>query len=266
LIFVTDLDRTMIYSNRHIGTLKKNRADYVCAEKRDGIETTFMTKRAYDLFCDLSSKTMVIPCTTRTIEQYIRIDLISSNSNINYAICNNGGSILIGGVEDLNWSSKVKKKIVNNSARLKDVLARSNKMIDQNHILDVRIVENLFYYYIMNEIPSEEVLGQLEDKAGKLNWKIYMHGRKLYYIPNELKKSHAVNYLINILEIDSYVAAGDSILDLDFLESSTYSIVPFHGTIDRSMINGTENFFVTKVSGIKAAEEILELASGRILF
>ena len=64
-----DLDNTLIYSCRHdIGEEK------VCVELYEGREVSFMTKRSLSLLKEVQKKALFVPVTTRTAEQYRRID------------------------------------------------------------------------------------------------------------------------------------------------------------------------------------------------
>ena len=68
----TDLDNTLIYSYKHeIGGPK------TCVEIYQGREISFMTETSHRLLGQLCSKpgVLVVPTTTRTLEQYQRIDL-----------------------------------------------------------------------------------------------------------------------------------------------------------------------------------------------
>ncbi|MDE6056296.1 MAG: HAD family hydrolase, partial [Lachnospiraceae bacterium] len=73
IIFHTDLDNTLIYSYKHnIGEKKR------CVEIYQGREISFVTQETYRLLQMLSERkgqVLIVPTTTRTIEQYQRIDL-----------------------------------------------------------------------------------------------------------------------------------------------------------------------------------------------
>ena len=69
-VFFTDLDNTLIYSYRHeIGREK------ICVELYQGREVSFITKRTWELLQQVKKQVLIIPVTTRTQEQYHRIDL-----------------------------------------------------------------------------------------------------------------------------------------------------------------------------------------------
>ena len=73
IVFHTDLDNTLIYSYRHdIGR------DRRCVEVYQGREISFVTQETHRLLQKLSERkeqVLIVPTTTRTAEQYARINL-----------------------------------------------------------------------------------------------------------------------------------------------------------------------------------------------
>ncbi len=69
-IFFTDLDNTIIFSYKHnIGIDKVN------IEMYQGREISYMTQKTYRLLKQVAKKMLLVPVTTRSVEQYNRIDL-----------------------------------------------------------------------------------------------------------------------------------------------------------------------------------------------
>ena len=84
VVFNVDMDNTLIYSYKHdIGYEK------YCAEIYQEREISFMTHKTCKLLTELAGKVMIVPTTTRTREQYERIDL--GIGKIPYALVCNGG-------------------------------------------------------------------------------------------------------------------------------------------------------------------------------
>ena len=95
-LFNCDLDNTLIYSYKHdIG------ADKINVEQYQGREISFITSRTFELLKEVAEKTVFVPTTTRTVEQYGRIDLGIHTPQ--YALVCNGGILLKNGVEDSEW-------------------------------------------------------------------------------------------------------------------------------------------------------------------
>ena len=71
-ILCADMDNTIIYSyKRNIGENKLN------VELYNGREISFISEKTHDLLKKVSEKMTIIPTSTRTEEQYKRIDLES---------------------------------------------------------------------------------------------------------------------------------------------------------------------------------------------
>ena len=91
--FHTDLDNTILYSYKHdIGSYKS------CVEIYQGRQVSYITDKTSTLLQQLKEKISIVPTTTRTIEQYNRIDL--SVFSPHYALVCNGGVLLTDGRED----------------------------------------------------------------------------------------------------------------------------------------------------------------------
>ena len=92
-ILCADMDNTIIYSyKRNIGENKLN------VELYNGREISFISEKTHDLLKKVSEKMTIIPTSTRTEEQYKRIDL--DIGIVPYALVCNGGVLLVNGKRD----------------------------------------------------------------------------------------------------------------------------------------------------------------------
>lgn len=91
-----DLDNTLIYSCRHdIGEQRIN------VELYQGREISYMTAVSHRLLRQIKQECLIVPTTTRTKEQYDRIDLRAGA--FEYALICNGGLLLVNGKSDPAW-------------------------------------------------------------------------------------------------------------------------------------------------------------------
>ena len=98
-IFNVDLDNTIIYSYKHdIGNDKKN------VELYEGREISFISERTYNLLKKVRDMYLIVPTSTRTIEQYNRVKL--EIGDFKYALVCNGGILLRNGERDEDWYKK----------------------------------------------------------------------------------------------------------------------------------------------------------------
>lgn len=131
IIFNSDLDNTLIYSyKRDIGMNKK------CVEVYQEREISFMTNQSFRLLQMLNEKVMIVPTTTRTMEQYKRISLGIGIPK--YALVCNGGILLENGVISKKWYQESLKIILNS----KDELMKAKYVLDDdtNRIFEIRFI------------------------------------------------------------------------------------------------------------------------------
>ena len=106
IVFHTDLDNTLIYSYKHeLG------ADKRCVEVYHGREISFITAETERLLQQIKAREnqiVMIPTTTRTTEQYHRIQL--GIGELPYALVCNGGVLLVRGREDEDWYHGVRSR------------------------------------------------------------------------------------------------------------------------------------------------------------
>ena len=99
-----DLDNTLIYSYKHdIGDRKMN------VEVYQGREISYVTEKTHERLKKIMSRCLVVPTTTRTKEQYERIDL--KVGAFRYALVCNGGILLRDGVSDSAWYEESRRLI-----------------------------------------------------------------------------------------------------------------------------------------------------------
>ena len=96
IVFASDLDNTLLYSRSH-----KREGD-VCVEHIKGEAHGFMTPLAIERLREVSQKVRLIPVTTRSVEQYRRIEWPEGTAP-EYAVTTNGAVLLHGGEVDAAW-------------------------------------------------------------------------------------------------------------------------------------------------------------------
>lgn len=256
MIFVSDLDQTLIYSEKFIEEPVRSRV--VPIEEKDGKIISYILSDTLENLKSLMDKAVFIPATTRTLEQYGRIkvfrDIVPT-----FAIVNHGGSILIDGEPDTDWQGRVKESLCSSCEAIKKVRETfENGIYDSSWVLDIREVEDLFFYCIVdNEKVPDKGLEEYISYVESSNWQSCLHGRKLYFIPRAVNKWNAVQYIKNMLPGHIIAASGDSVMDLELLEMADYKIMPAHGEAYDALKN-RENGIKTSSTGFKASCEILD--------
>ncbi|MBP2241260.1 hydroxymethylpyrimidine pyrophosphatase-like HAD family hydrolase [Cytobacillus eiseniae] len=255
MMFASDLDRTLIYSKRALIELNEQMDEkLIGVEKKDGREVAFMTIHAYTLLKELANQLLFVPVTTRTHEQYSRIFIFTKQIPLTYAITSNGANIVHNGVSLKEWRHLV-------DYRLKHECMSFVEMIDAIASFQIKgvlkKVENLFFYYILDEELSIETKKLLQLMAEANGWRISIQGRKLYLMPVPVCKGEAVKFIKEREGIHHIFGAGDSLLDDDFLKICDQSYIPSHGELINSHIN-CNHYKQTQNKGVMAGEEIIE--------
>lgn len=89
MIYASDLDRTLIYSLGAIG-VPENTPGLIPAEIIEGKTRSYISQQALNQLMDLNTRIIFIPVTTRTIQQYKRINLFQETVIPDYAVTSNG--------------------------------------------------------------------------------------------------------------------------------------------------------------------------------
>ncbi|HPZ06534.1 MAG TPA: HAD family hydrolase [Candidatus Eremiobacteraeota bacterium] len=255
MIFVSDLDRTLIFSRRFLIP-----GNIILVEKAENREISYMTGQAINLLKEIMKAIVFIPVTTRIVQQFKRISLFQSDIVPEYAVTSNGGRILVKGEIDEEWDSCIMK-------RMKDVLHPSEifqkfeRIIDSCRVNSCRLCDDMFWTVIMEEnyILEEELYNYI-NWASNNKWKILLSGRKLYILPEFINKWNAVEYINRKLGYKKIISAGDSLVDYELLKKSSLAFVPSHGEIRKYMeVNNIKEDHIrfTESTGIMAGEEIL---------
>lgn len=251
MMFASDLDRTIIYSNRALQDFPTD-LELTPVEKKSGEFISFMTKASLQALQRISSKVLFVPVTTRSLAQFQRVFL--NNIDSKYAVTSNGATILYKGEILSEWTDKVKKEIANESAHIEEVSTFVNKHFAI--VGRVRHVENLFFYYTLTDHLSASYLGEMEEVMLEKGWRMSYQGKKLYFMPEPLSKGNAVTYIQEREGIATLLGAGDSRLDDDFLKLCHHAYVLGHGELAKMPLQ--EHYKIVPKVGAQGGEELLK--------
>lgn len=215
IIFNSDLDNTLIYSYKHdIGKEK------VCVEVYQEREISFMTDKSYALLKKVKDRVVLVPTTTRTMEQYHRIDLGIGVPP--YALVCNGGVLLIDGEEDDMWYQESLALISDCTKELKRAIQCLES--DRYRSFEVRNIRELFVF-TKSSAPglSVEALKKTLDVSLV---DVFCNGVKVYVVPKKLSKGIALKRLQEKIGADTMIAAGDSEFDVSMLRQADIAIAP----------------------------------------
>ena len=251
MIYFTDLDRTLIYSKKFID----KKLDYISIEKYNNEDISFITRKAIALIKLIQKNNLIIPTTTRSIEQYNRIEFYKNNIEFPWAIVCNGGCILYKGKILKEWDKFIVESM-KQCEELRKVKEMFSNYSNLKGIEKVRDVYNMFFYIVINkELFHEEDLEDFKVYLDSCKWNVYSSGRKIYFIPKIIRKEVAIKFLLEYLKEEKYNALGDSVMDLNMLELAGRAFVPRESYLmDYKFKN---NVYISKSTGLSGLEEIL---------
>lgn len=224
ILYATDLDRTLIFSQRFIDEYKPE-SEYSLVEEIDGKEISFMSNKVKSRLKELISKdnVEVVPVTSRSIEEFNRINI---GIKFKYAIVANGGIILENGVPMQEYDDIISRDIntielLQASLDLEDMVSvrRESKYIDNKYIFTKTTKPEEFDIeaeVLVKRYPSIQFTRQKS---------------KVYAIPKAFNKAVALRWLQLKLGYEKIVASGDSELDLPMLAIANFAVIPEHGDL-----------------------------------
>lgn len=157
MLFASDLDRTLIYSKRFVEEMP-HQEDITTVEQ--GVFTSYTTKQAAEMLRLISDQVLFVPCTTRIIEQYQRIQFFKNTVVPKYAIVSNGGNLIIDGVLDKNYQQEMSHELAHNSLPAADLINEFRKIGTQNWVEKTKEADQLFYYCLIDrsKAPEDELM------------------------------------------------------------------------------------------------------------
>ncbi|WP_406198238.1 HAD family hydrolase [Kitasatospora sp. NBC_01560] len=267
-LVASDLDRTLIYSNRALALDVPDRLAprLLSVEVHDGKALSFMTEQAAALLVELAREALVVPATTRTRTQYERVNLPGPTPAWipSYAICSNGGRLLVDGVPDADWETEVAGRLAAASVPLAEVVEHLALCADPEWTHKRRVADDLFAYLVVEraELPA----GWLDELSGwctERGWTVSLQGRKVYAVPAPLSKSAALAEVERRVGGATVLAAGDSLLDADLLLAADAAWRPGHGELADTGWTAPGVTALDQV-GVAAGEEIVRQFLARV--
>ena len=205
ILFACDLDNTLIHSYKH-------RADGdICIELYNGRAQSFISSRAVELLKKIAEKTLFIPVTTRSIEQYNRINWLEGTTP-EFAVVSNGANFLQNGDINLIWQQDFYKNIFDCEDELRQKFEKLSR--DKNFTICRIVDESFLFLKCSDDADIKKIAEEIQDDT---NLVVEYGGRKIYLFPPNLSKGTAVLKLKKIFEPAKILAAGDSSIDVSML-------------------------------------------------
>lgn len=215
-LFLSDLDNTLIYSQRReLGDAKNN------VEWYEGRQISFMTVRTQTLLQKLRKKLLVLPCTTRSIAQYQRISLLP-HWQPEQALVANGGILIEHGTVEPTWYAESR----NYYDAVSDEMERARFLLEwhKDRLLPVTLIDGLFLF-TKSAVP-QQLQRKLQQQLDLQQVQIGLQGQKVYVLPRHINKGAALQRLRQRYPQAVIYAAGDSDFDVPMLLAADYAFAP----------------------------------------
>lgn len=210
ILFACDLDNTLIHSHRH------KLADDICIEIFNGKQQSFITPKTEKLLKEIfkSDSITLLPVTTRSVEQYSRINW-HKDCTPEYALVTNGSITL---------KNNIPVYLENTEGCYSEVENLYNRIKDTEDFLKVKIVDRMYLFAYCEE--NLDVKYYAEKYSELTNLKTQYSGRKIYFFPYFANKGLAVKKFAEKYKYDYIISAGDSVIDYSMLEIADLAIIP----------------------------------------
>lgn len=261
----TDLDRTLIWSARAAGEV----ANATCVEWYESEPLSYVPAGSEELLGSLITEGRLVPVTTRTETQLRRVQLPGGLPR--FAVCLNGGRVLVDGEEDLTHRDRVRAELAASASQAEagTLFAQwAGTAAGEWGPCRLREAEGMFHYAVFDEALAEgDLVEDLRAGAAELGWRTSLQGRKLYVVPAGLTKEAALRHLEDRFEVRVVGSAGDSLLDAGMLAAFAPGWVPLGSELERlGQVPRTAT--LTATTGLAASAEILDelatLLSGQV--
>ena len=214
--FFSDLDNTLIYSHRH-----HIREPKICVEVLHGKQQSYMSQKSYEYF--QSQKWLnTTPVTTRTFDQYQRLNHVAKQFGWHSALICNGAILLIEGKEDIQWRKESVLLAENDQAAFEDLYRRAYNLYGKHNIV---LVDQIMFY--VKGTGGQDVYETLTVHSDSSHIRVLRDSRKTYCIPISLSKGNAIKRFLDRTGESFSVAAGDSSdFDISMADNASIFLCP----------------------------------------
>ena len=245
-ILASDIDRTLLWSHKRLGD--QAAADLVCLEVLDGRDWAFVTQRAWSAIERMAGTGELVPVTTRTPAQVLRLKLPAFRR----ILCLNGGALLVDGVPDPQHA-RATTALVDQVRPMAEFADRVSHLAAAPHVRGLRDADGHFGYFLLTGDPVPTAWSEeLAALAAEDSWVLTAEQTKVYAMPSTLTKESGLARILEQTGGDLVAAAGDSKLDEAMLRLAQHALVPRGSYLEEHGWDGA----LTAAEGVLAGEEI----------
>lgn len=260
MIFASDLDRTLIFSDIYLKECPPTGYEiFEMATVDESNVCSYMSKETAEVLRNLilSNNLTFIPVTTRSIKEYTRIDWDQAADNLSnlvkYAIVSNGGHILYKGQILNEYEEYIRKQLnITEMSEIADILNNKLEMTREAGLLD----DSFLFGKTSDTSRFRALAKQLKSKYKQ--YEFMSHRSKIYCIPSCLNKGTAIKWLSTYLKDTIDFVSGDSSFDIPLLEFGKYVFIPAKNQFSTNELRKViDNGCIVTGQGIKGSEDTL---------
>lgn len=259
MIFATDLDRTMIYSEKFLEDFKEEVINIEIFKERP---ISYISSKALESLKKLNQVATIIPTTMRNFEQYHRISLFSEYIVPKFYVINNGGTIFKDGKEDISWTRVIQNQlgqlVISYEEALQIFLNLYKGPIEQYKKSDGLI------WLVLGDKNQIDWTGikAYKERIQNSGWSIDVNERKIYLYPSCINKWAALDYIRRCYMKAPILAAGDSLFDCEMVTKADFGVIPKGSWLEQNMTltKNQKEIYITQRAGLAAAEDLLAYA------
>ena len=237
MIYASDLDRTLIYSQTFLDMHPTENETILVDESK---VNSYMVDKVADLLEEVNNhrKIRFIPVTTRSIAEYKRVKFRGFTPE--FAIVASGAKILHNGEPMQEWEDYINPKM--NIDELELIVDEFDALESTNY--KSKIIDGSFVFSKSSDIAKTKTeLNTLREKYP--HYKFYLDKHKVYAIPECFGKGITLKWLKQYLDEKYIIASGDTAFDLPMLHEADLAIIPSHKTIKEDELNGLSYVEIT---------------------
>ena len=210
-----DIDNTLIYSHRHTITSPKRVVEFL-----NGKEQSYMTEFTYS-FLTGKHDLQIVPVTTRTLPQYLRLENLVQDLGCEYSLVCNGAILLHHMQIDQDWYEETLDIVGNETAEIAEAKSWLLKNCGEES------THSAFGLFVYAKTSSSKNLAEaLKQNIDTNKITVLFDHNKTYCIPKSMNKGSAIKRFSKKFNVTVSVAAGDSELDIPMLNQAKIAVIP----------------------------------------
>ena len=180
-----------------------------------------ISPRKHTTTCPRTKDLQIVPVTTRTLPQFMRVEALLRDLGCTAALISNGAVLLHDGTVDTAWMDESMRLSKAERTELPMAIQwlESKCGKEKTHVAD----ELFIYAGTDDPIGTARDLKQIVD-IQKVD--VLYDSRKVYCLPKTLNKGSALRRFISRFGISHSIVAGDSTFDVPMLDLGEYAIIP----------------------------------------